>query len=88
MLKIEINCKPGIHSVQVGGDLENVVFELCMAINAIHTQIKRSNEVAAASFKSAIMVTCGKGDSPVWCQDAPGGGITIVVPDNKEKGDA
>ena len=88
MLKIEINCKPGIHSVQVGGSLEDAVLELCTAITAIHTQLKRSNEMAAEDFRRAMMVVCGNEDSPVWCQDAPGGGITIVVPDKKEKGDA
>ena len=86
MLKIEINCKPGIHSVQAGGGLEDVVFELCTAINAIYTQVKRSDEKAALSLQRAIMVTCGNADSPVWSRETPGGGITIVVPNNKEKG--
>ena len=85
MLKSEINCKPGVHSVQAGGGFEDVVFELCTAINAIYTQVKRSNEEAALSLQRAIMVTCGNADSPVWCQDAPGGGVVIVVPEDKEK---
>lgn len=88
MLKIEINCKPGIHSVQAGGDVENVMLELCMAINAIHTQIRRSNEKAAESFRRAMMGALGSTDSPVWTHAAPGGGIVIVVPNGKEKGDA
>ena len=88
MLKIEINCKPGIHSVQASGNMEDVIIDLCTAINALHTQIKRSNEEAAACFRRAMAAVCVDEDSPVWGREAPGGGIAIIVPDNKEKGDA
>ena len=85
MLKIEINCKPDIHSVQANGDMEDIILDLCMAINAIHTQIKRSNEIAAESFRRNMMGLLGSAYSPVWTREAPGGGLVIVVPDGKEK---
>lgn len=86
MLKIEIN-DTHVHSVQASGDMDDLLDSLEMAVNAIHTQLKRTDERAAKKFKMGMVMSVGNPYSLVWNMEAPIGECLTVVLDGKEKND-
>ena len=85
MIKAELNGKApnGKSVLMASGSLKEIIIDLSMIINGIHSQLRNSSPASAAAFRFAITQIVNDTEGPLWKpQD---GQIGIAIHNQQEE---
>lgn len=85
MLKAELNCNAtnGKSVLMASGPLKEIICNVSVIINGIHSQLRNSSPASAAAFRFAITQIVNDTEGPLWKpQD---GQIGIAIHNQQEE---
>lgn len=68
------------HCYHCGGTLAEMLMELGVTVKSIHQQMERTDPIAAALFKAAVVSGFSDENGPVWGHQLRMEGIGMVMP--------